>query len=439
MRVAAAIALGALACGREAGSADVRVRAIFQAPATVQCLRITAAGATRTRTFDFEVASGQPTHDLSLRGAPTGNVLFFGSAFAAGCSATASAEPTWIADAVVQSLTAGQSAALSLVFRPNGAAQVAVDFQDDQRAAATLAGSGRAGDADGMGTAAQFSSPSSVALGAGVAYVADAGNGLLRSLDLATRQVTTLRPTGPPFVDLRGLAVAGTDLWATDGCAIWRIDPALSTRSLLLGDPACRDAAFGALRGVVALGTELFVADAGRNVIRKVALDPTPTSSIFAGQSGVSGAADGAAAQALFSGPEGLATDGRFLYVADRGNCTVRLVSLADGRVSTLAGLAGSCAVFDDVGSAARFSAPSGIATDGRDVFVSDPAGQTLRRIDLEFAAVVTVAGTAGSAGQADGRGFEARFSSPALLALDATGVLYVADSGNHQIRTVSR
>ncbi len=70
-----------------------------------------------------------------------------------------------------------------------------------------------------------------------------------------------------------------------------------------------------------------------------------PTASVFSGQSGVTGAADGAAGVALFNAPEGLVADAQFLYLADRGNCTVRQVSQANGSAATLAGLAGACAV----------------------------------------------------------------------------------------------
>ncbi len=417
------------------------IQALFAAPASAQCIQIVATGAKRTVTASFDVAPGLSTQMLSLRGVPAGTVLFSGSAFAVACGQIASTtQPTWLADSVLQSLTAGMTATFTMIFHPNGEATVGADFQDDAYTAATIAGSGTAGSADGIGTAAQFNSPFGVAVSSGVVYIADTGNKAIRRIDLTTKVVSTLTLTGgSAFVDLRGLALSGTLLYATDGCAIRKVDLTANTQSILLGDPACSTGAiFGALRGIVAVGSSLFVADSGKNVIRRIDL-AGPTASIFSGQSGVAGAADGAAGVALFSAPEGLAADTQFLYLADRGNCTVRQVSQANGSASTLAGRAGACAVVDDVGSAARFQQPSGVALSGTNLFVSDAAGQTIRRIDLSFSAVVSIAGSAGVSGNLDGRGSTARFNAPALIAVDSTGVLYVADSGNHEIRSLTK
>ncbi len=62
---------------------------------------------------------------------------------------------------------------------------------------------------------------------------------------------------------------------------------------------------------------------------------------------------------------------------------------------------------------------------------------RTLRRIDLSLSAVI-LAGGAAAAGNVDGRGPAARFSAPALIAVDPTGTLYVADSGNNEIRALT-
>ncbi len=82
---------------------------------------------------------------------------------------------------------------------------------------------------------------------------------------------------------------------------------------------------------------------------------------------------DGAATSARFNSPQGVARDAAGnLYVADRGNFTVRKISPA-GVVTTLAGLAGDRDSVDGVSSAARFSAPYGVAVDGAgSVYVTD-------------------------------------------------------------------
>src|SRR5229473_7754371 len=329
----AALALAAFACGPAEPGADAVIQALFAAPASLQCIQIVATGAKRAVTASFDVAPGLSTQMLSLQGAPAGTVLFSGSAFAAACGQIAStAQPIWVADSVVQPLTAGMTATFTMIFRPNGEATVGADFQDDAYTVATIAGSGSPGNVDGIGTAAQFNSPFGVAIGSGVAYVADTGNRAIRSVDLTTRIVSTLALTGTSaFVDLRGLALSGTLLYATDGCSIRKVDLAARTQSVLLGDPACGAAAiFGALRGIVVVGTSLFVADAGKNVIRRIDL-AGPTASVFSGQSGVTAAAgnvDGRGPAARFSAPALIAVDPTgTLYVADSGNNEIRALT----------------------------------------------------------------------------------------------------------------
>ena len=68
---------------------------------------------------------------------------------------------------------------------------------------------------------------------------------------------------------------------------------------------------------------------------------------------------------ARFNRPDGLASDGTNLYVADLRNCTIRKVVIATGTVSTLAGSAGLCGSTDATGAAARFDHPHGLACDG--------------------------------------------------------------------------
>jgi hypothetical protein len=109
------------------------------------------------------------------------------------------------------------------------------------------------------------------------------------------------------------------------------------------------------------------------------------------------------------------------------------------GKVSTIAGLPGVWGNANGSNSAARFFQPQGIVADnGGDLIVADSGNQTLRRISPSAAGwmVTTIAGTPGSAGCADGRGEAAQFVFPSGLALDGAGFLYIADSGNHLIRT---
>src|SRR5689334_3531789 len=70
-------------------------------------------------------------------------------------------------------------------------------------------------------------------------------------------------------------------------------------------------------------------------------------------------------------------------------------------RVATLAGSAGSSGNANGVGAAARFNAPSGVAlsADGSFALVADTQNHTIRAIDTATGAVTTLAGSAGNSG----------------------------------------
>lgn len=106
--------------------------------------------------------------------------------------------------------------------------------------------------------------------------------------------------------------------------------------------------------------------------------------------------------------------------------------------LSVFAGSLQSAGSRDGVGIAAQFNRPGGVAQDAAGtVYVADTGNHTIRRITRD-GIVTTIAGTAGQAGSADGTGAAARLSSPRGLALDATGHLYIADTGNNAVRKIS-
>ena len=156
------------------------------------------------------------------------------------------------------------------------------------------------------------------------------------------------------------------------------------------------------------------------------------------------GAADGAGSAATFSAPVGVAVntsgDGT-VFVADAGANVIRAISPA-GAVRTLAGGGGGAAgAADGAASAARFSAPTGVAVLGRTLLVADANNNRIRTVSAT-GAVRTLAGSAaGAAGYADGVGGAAQFNAPSGVAADAAGggasFVYVADTGNNCIRRV--
>ena len=150
------------------------------------------------------------------------------------------------------------------------------------------------------------------------------------------------------------------------------------------------------------------------------------------------GSTDGSAVVARFRGPAGVAVDhlGN-IFIADARNHTVRRAD-PEGNVATLAGLAGHAGDADGRGAAARFNELSGIALDSHgNVYVSDVADHTIRRIRPD-GTVTTLAGLAGAPGNVDGSGSNARFDAPRGLAVDLDGNVFVADSENHVIRRIA-
>jgi len=195
---------------------------------------------------------------------------------------------------------------------------------------------------------------------------------------------------------------------------------------------------FDSPSGVAVVGTDRYVADRDNHLIRRI--DAAGNVTTFAGRFGVPGSDDGTGTTARFSSPTGITAAGNFLYVCDTGNHTIRKIVVSSGVVTTLAGIPGVSGSVDGTGSAARFSSPTGIAKDGAAIgttlFVADTGNHIIRKV-TDAGAVTTFAGLAGNSGPDDGVGGAARFSSPQGIALVGTSLVYVADTGNHTIRKI--
>src|SRR2546427_496692 len=174
-----------------------------------------------------------------------------------------------------------------------------------------------------------------------------------------------------------------------------------------------------------------------------VAATPTGAQSIytpytfttFAGGGGFTNA-DGTGDAERLLAPSGVAVDTNGnVYVADQVNHTIRKVT-STGVVTTLAGLAGSSGNANGVGNVARFNSPTGVAVDNAGiVYVADFFNDTIRKV-TPAGVVTALAG--GNHGSADGTGTEAQFRFPTCVSVDTNGNVYVADSGNSTIRKVT-
>lgn len=201
-------------------------------------------------------------------------------------------------------------------------------------------------------------------------------------------------------------------------------------------DGAAAAASFGEPYGV-AVGADgsVYVADAGEsNRIRRL----TPLGEVSTLAGGREGFADGAGGAASFSTPSGLALDGAGnLYVADTGNNRVRRVT-PEGLVTTLAG-GGAAGFRDGAASEAQFDSPVGVAAGaGGQVYVADTYNDRVRVIAKD-GAVRTLAGV-GRPGYADGGALDAAlFDTPCGLAVAEGGEVYVADTGNNRLRKITK
>ena len=226
----------------------------------------------------------------------------------------------------------------------------------------------------------------------------------------------------------------------------------IATVRVLAGDgvPGVRDDEVEAARFSdpfgVAVGADgtVYVADAGeaqriRAITRDVRVgsggDSGGKSRVLTLAGGVQGFADGLGTAARFNTPSGLAIDARgVLYVADTGNNAIRRIT-PDGQVTTLAG-DGIAGYRDGPARLARFNGPIGVAVDanGR-VIVADTYNDRIRAIETD-GTVRTIAGGA-SPGVVDGPGEQARFHTPSGVAVDASGRIHVADTGNGLLRII--
>ncbi len=335
----------------------------------------------------------------------------------------------------------------------------------------TIAGTGQFGFAgDGLAaTSANLGAPYSVVGDAsGNLYIGDTSNVRIRKLVLATGIITTVAGSGisgSSGDNGPALSASFSDPVAVD------VDRA--------GSLYAADLEAGTLRKIISSGTITTVAgggsggdggaglDAQFNYPSQVAFNPSAhliyisedtriramdsvsgKISTFAG-TGVSG----------FNGDSGPATQarlGRFgapaaldashnVYIADISNQRIRRIDAATGVITTIAGT-GDTGFSGDGGDAkaAKLNTPNDVKLDSAgNIYFADMGNHRVRKIDAVSGVITTVAGgdTPSSAGGFAGDGgaaAKAQLHSPAGIAFDAAGNLYIADYNNHRIRKVT-
>jgi len=134
--------------------------------------------------------------------------------------------------------------------------------------------------------------------------------------------------------------------------------------------------------------------------------------------------------------PLGLALDASGnLYVAGYSSCSIIQIS-PSGLVNTFAGV-GLQGNTNGSKSTARFNVPDGVAVDAKgNVYVADTGNNEIRKISTS-GIVTTLAGSVNS-GSSNGLGASASFFAPTGIAVDGGGNLYVADCNNNLIRKIT-
>jgi DNA-binding beta-propeller fold protein YncE/thiol-disulfide isomerase/thioredoxin len=299
----------------------------------------------------------------------------------------------------------------------------------------SVIGSGAIGMDDGAFDKATFNHPQGMALVGDILYVADTENHMLRKVDLTKQQVITVAGTGK-----KG------DAWPTSDSeeAAARLRFPAAVRMRYVGLPATT-----ALASPWALWpheNNLYIAMAGPHQIWKMPLDESEIGP-YAGN-GREAITDGPllpripydGAYASFAQPSGLASDGKRMFVADSEGSIIRSVPFDPaGQTESVVGPTGATlfefADVDGVGERVRFQHPLGVAWFDGKLYVADTYNNKIKIVDVSERSCRTIAGT-GKPGRDDAEGAKATFNEPSGLTA-ANGKLYVADTNNHAIRVI--
>jgi sugar lactone lactonase YvrE len=326
-------------------------------------------------------------------------------------------------------------------------------------AISTFAGTGtpgRTGDG-GPAVQARLASPSALAVDAsGNVLIADTGNHIIRSVSLDGRISTAIGSGTLGSVGNGGQALnanlnspsgIGVDRtgniyfsdtgngWirrvATDG-VITRFagydgssfsmgfggqDPTLATNATLISPTSL----------AVDSGGNVYVVEAGSARVRRISSEGKIASYAGVGKGGTVG--DGGLARSASLNVVGIGVDYQDnLLIADGASHRVRIITIADGIIETLAG------------AGIPSYNPRGVTVSGEMLYFADTAGNTVRRYNLANGEAASVAGQGNAGFDGDrGNAVGARLYGPRGLTTDNSGRLLIADSGNHRVRAVGK
>ena len=278
----------------------------------------------------------------------------------------------------------------------------------------TVAGSGEKGYSGDGGPAveARLNEPYEVRFdGAGNMYFVEMQNHVIRRVDRQSGRITTIAGTGE-----RG--------YSGDG------GPAVKAK-------------FSQPHSIALDGRGgLYVADIGNHRIRRIDLKSGIVDSI-AGSDQRKLPQDGQTAQGNpVLGPRALFIDGDTMWIALREGHSVWRMALEEGVLHHVAG-AGRAGYSGDGGAArdARFNGPKGIALDAAgNIVIADTENHAIRRIDAQTGVITTFAGSGPDhpGGAGDGAAATAaQLNRPHGVGVGPDGAVYIGDTLNHRVRRV--
>ena|GEM_PF-293943 len=327
----------------------------------------------------------------------------------------------------------------------------------------TLAGTGAVGYGGDGGSAAAaiLSGPQGIAVAANQnVYFTDTGTRRIRNISSTTGVINTAAGNGQTGSYTEGSTATATPLNDPLGVALdnlgnvylanysdRRVAKINSTITTVAGNGQTGFIGDGGLATLARLSGpsgvaidhngNIYLADYTNHRVRRVdAQTRVITTFAGTGQPGFSGDG-GAAVSARLNLPYGVAVNAAGdVYVADRTNNRIRLITSANGIINTIAGGGAS---FGDGGpaTAAQLSAPLGVAVDlNGNVYVADYGNNRIRKLIAATGAIETVAGGGTALGDG-GLATSAKLVNPIGVATDPSGNLYIADTGNNRIRFV--
>lgn len=331
----------------------------------------------------------------------------------------------------------------------------------------TIAGTGTAGFSgdNGPAAAAQLNHPEGVfADASGNIYIADTYNNRIRKIS-TNGTISTIAGTGTAgFSGNSGPATlaqlnqptcvlmdAAGNLFIADSYnnCVRKVD-ASGNMSQVAGNTSIGFSGDGAAATYAQLwqpyaltldaAGNLYITDTGNNRIRKVGINGNITTIAGAGLSSPPNN-NGPALQANLDNPVGIARDATGnLYVSEMMSHSIRKIS-SSGTITALAG-AGTAGYAGDGGPAdsARLNLPHAIVADASgNLWIADTGNNRVRKIGANDT-ITTVAGTGTSSFAGDGGpALNAQLDKPSGMTLDKSGNLYIADAANHRIRKITQ